>query len=119
MTIGKNRRSSQNRREIIWTIGIRCVVCSLITLMTLQAPIAEGQQNPSQQQQAPVRTQAPAPTQEQALSAPPMMPADTPANADQNSLPSAPVPQSGLRTTRARAAAGDAAATGGHGRRPI
>ncbi len=95
MTIGKNRRSSQNRREIIWTIGIRCVVCSLITLMTLQAPIAEGQQNPSQQQQAPVRTQAPAPTQEQALSAPPMMPADTPANADQNSLPSAPAPQSG------------------------
>jgi hypothetical protein len=95
MTIGNNRRSSQNRREIIWTIGIRCVACSLITLMTLQAPIAQGQQNPSQQPQAPVRTPAPAPTQEQALSAPPMMPSDTSVNADQNSLPSAPTPQSG------------------------
>jgi cytoskeletal protein RodZ len=94
MTIGKNRRSSQNRREIVWTIGIRCVVCSLITLMTLQAPIAEAQQDPAQHK-APVRTQTPAPTQEQALSAPPMMPADTSANADLNSLPSAPTPQSG------------------------
>jgi hypothetical protein len=95
MTIGKNRRSSQNRREIVWTIGIRCVVCSLIALMALQAPIVEAQQDPSQKQKASAPTQTSAATRDQALSAPPMMPADAPANTDLNSLPSAPAPQSG------------------------
>jgi hypothetical protein len=89
----EDKRASQSVREIVWTYGIRCVVCSLIALMTLQGTLAEAQQEPAHQQQTPAPSQPPALAREQAVSAPPMMPADTTANADSNSLPSAPTPQ--------------------------
>ena len=92
MTIRHNRGTSKTRQEIIWSYGIRCVVCSLIALMTLQGTAAaDAQQEPSYQAPAP---QSKAVPEQQAISAPPRMPDDTSANADLNSLPSAPTPQS-------------------------
>ncbi len=93
MTTKYIRRTSQSHLEIVWTSGIRCVVCSLIMLMTLQGPIANAQQVSSHQQQTPASSQSQA-TAQQAVSAPPAMPPDTSAAADLNSLPIAPTPQS-------------------------
>jgi hypothetical protein len=92
MMIGRSRHTFQSRKEIIWSYGIRCVICSLIALMTLQGTIAaDAQQEPSHQDPASQSNPGTVPT---AISAPPMMPGDTSVNADLNSLPSAPTPRS-------------------------
>jgi hypothetical protein len=91
MTIGRSSATSKGRQDSMWAQGIRCVVCGLIALMTMQGTFAAAQQEPSRQ--APASQSRPV-TQPQTISAPPMMPDDMSVNADLSSLPSAPLPQS-------------------------
>ena len=94
MTTG-SRTASRDGREFVKSYCIRWVACSLITILTLQGTVAAAQQEPTRQQQAPApSSQSQTPTTQQAMSVPPMMPADTSSDTDMNSLPSAPMPQS-------------------------
>lgn len=96
--------ASRDVREFVWTSCIRWVACSLIAILTLQGTVAAARQEPTRQEQAPApASQSQTPPTQQAMSAPPMMPANTSSDTDLNSLPSAPTPQSPAREQQAPA----------------